>query len=168
MGSSSSWVSRTPRLVAPEYFDTKHGDPASPIDGQNLSYSQGEQLKDLQRHATHLKDDHSSPDLASVLRDLRRERLARTRRERTRALISTMEREWTRLYARNLTANAVYSEYTWQLAGTISQTWIASAKDEPWLRNEAGKQIAPRAAAVRTKGTAAIYGNDRQRFAKRP
>ena len=159
-------VENAPRLVKPEHFETKHGDPASPIDWQKLSSSQREQLNDLQRYATHLKDDHSSPDLASVLRDLRRERRARSRRERTRALISTLEREWTRLYAHNLTTNAVYSEYTWQRAGTISKTWIASAKDEPWMRSETGKQIAPRVAAVRTKGTAAIYGDDRQRFAR--
>ncbi len=159
-------VENTPRLVESADFETRYGDPASPIDWQKLSSSQREQLNDLQRHATHLKRDYSSPDLASVLRDLRRERRARGRRERTRALISTLEREWTRLYARNLTTNAVYSDHTWQRAGTISQTWIASAKDEPWLRNEAGKQIAPRVTAVRTKGTAAIHGNDRQRFAR--
>jgi len=159
-------VENTPRLVQPEHFETKHGDPASPIGWQKLSASQREQLNSFQRHATHLKHDCSSPDLASVLRDLRGERSARNRRERIRAMISTLEREWTRLYARNLTADAVYSEYTWQRAGTIPATWVASAKDEPWLRSEAGKQIAPRLAAVRTKGTAAIYGNDRQRFAK--
>ncbi len=159
-------VENAPRLVQPEHFETKYGDPASPIDRQKLSSSQRKQLNDLQRHATHFKDDLSSPDLSSVIYDIRRERRARNRRERTRALISTLEREWTRLYAHNLTTNAVYSDYTWQPAGTVSKTWVASAKDEPWLRSEAGKQIAPRVAVVRTKGTAAIYGNDRHRFAR--
>ena len=137
-----------------------------PLTGRSYQSFKRKELSDLPRYATHLKHDHSSPDLASVLRDLRRERSARSRRERVRALISTLEREWTRLYARNLTAEAVFSDYTWQRAGTISAAWIASAKDEPWLRSEAGRQIASRFATVRTKGTAAIYGNDRVRFAK--
>ena len=159
-------VENAPRLTGPEHFVTRYDDRASPIDRPKLSIIQREELSDLPRYATHLKHDHSSPDLASVLRNLRRERSARSRRERVRALISTLEREWTRLYARNLTAEAVFSEYTWQRAGTISATWIASAKDEPWLRSEAGRQIASRFATVRTRSTAAIYGNDRVRFAK--
>ena len=159
-------VENAPRLTGPEHFATRYDDRASPIDRPKLSIIQREELSDLPRYATHLKHDHSSPDLASVLRNLRRERSARSRRERVRALISTLEREWTRLYARNLTAEAVFSEYTWQRAGTISATWIASAKDEPWLRSEAGRQIASRFATVRTRSTAAIYGNDRVRFAK--
>ncbi len=155
-----------PRLVEPDYYETRFDDPASPIDVLQLSLSQREALVELKRHATHLKDDRLSPDLAAVLRDLRRVRKLRQRRDRVRALLSTLEREWTGLYADHVTAEAVYSQNTWHRAGTIPTSWIGRAMDEPWLTNEAGKPTPPRNLAVRTPATEAIFGDYRELYAR--
>ncbi len=154
-----------PRLVAPSRVETRYGDPASPIEPHLLARPQIEALRGLERHATHLKGDRLSPDLHAALKDLQRERGLRARRERARALLSTLEREWDRLYAPHTQADAVWSYGSWHRAGTIPASWLAEAMDEPWLTSEDGKKKAPRDLAVRTPATEAILGDDRSSFA---
>jgi hypothetical protein len=154
-----------PRLVAPSRVETRYGDPASPIEPRLLATPQIEALQGLARHATHLKGDRLSPDLLAALKDLQRERALRARRERARALLSTLEREWDRLYAPHTRADAVWSYGSWHRAGAIPASWLAEAMDEPWLTSEDGKKKAPRGLAVRTPATEAILGDDRSSFA---
>ena len=154
-----------PRLVTPSHVDTRYGDPASPIDPPKVSASQREVLGGLRRHATHLQGDRLSPDLDAVIRSLQRERGLRNRRDRARALIRTLDREWQLLYAPYTETRAVWSDFSWHVAGTIPATWLARARDERWLTSEAGKKKTPRELAVRTPATEAIFGNDRGSFA---
>jgi len=152
-----------PRLVEPTRIETRYGDPASPINWHLRA--QIEALGGLARYATHLKGERLSPDLLAVLKDLQHERRLRVRRDRARALLSTLQREWGRLYAPHTEAVAVWSESSWRRAGKIPTSWLANAMDEPWLTNEDGKKRAPRQLAVRTPATEAIFGDDRSLFA---
>jgi hypothetical protein len=158
-------VEVAPRLVKPEREETRYNDPASPIDEDALPGSQREALGRLERHATHLKHDRLSPDLLAVLQNLANERIHKTRRERARALLNALGREWERLYKSHTDALAVWSYGTWQSAGQIPATWLAFARDEPWLSSENGVRKPPTELAVRTRATEAVYGNDRGRFA---
>jgi hypothetical protein len=157
-------VEVAPRLVKPEREETRYGDPASRID-KALPGSQREALGRLERHATHLKQDRLSPDLVAVLRNLAEERIQKTRRERARALLNALSREWERLYASHTDALAVWSYGSWHVAGQIPATWLAFARDELWLSSEDGVPKPPKELAVRTRATEAVYGNDRGRFA---
>lgn len=154
-----------PRLEPRPDAETRYGDPASPIPGNPLSLSQREALRQLKRAATHLKGDRVSPDLLAVLRSIAKERTQRARRERARALLNTLEREWERLYASDVQARAVWSYGSWHTAGLIPATWLAFAIDEPWLSSEDGARKPPRELAVRTPATEAVFGNDKSRFA---
>jgi hypothetical protein len=146
-------------------MDTRYNELASPIDPDSLAGPQIEALSRMERQATHLKGDRTSPDLFAVLKDIQRERGIRTRRERTRALLNTFDREWDRLYATQLRAEAVWSYNTWHRAGTIPTSWLANAMSERWLTNQKGKKRAPLSLAVRTPATEAIFGDDRDLFA---
>lgn len=154
-----------PRLVEPSAIETRYADPASPIDDATLSKTQKEELACLSRFATHLKGDRLSPDLLAVLRDLQRERGLKKRRQRARALLSTLKREWNRLYEDCTSADAVWSERGWRISGTIRATWLGHAMDEPWLTSEDGTKRKPVELAVRTRVTEFLYGNDRESFA---
>jgi hypothetical protein len=153
-----------PRLVEPSESETRYGDPASPINSDGLRPPQVEALRRMERHATHLKGERLSPDLLAVLKNLQGERELRARRQRARALLSTLEREWTRLYASHTDAVAVWSYGSWHAAGTTPTTWLAYAMDEAWLTSEDGKKKPPRELAVRTPATEAIFGDDRSSF----
>jgi hypothetical protein len=152
-----------PRLVAPAAIETRHGDPASPIDFAALTASQREALAG--RHATHFKHDSRSPDLARVVTDIGRERSRSRRRERARALLLTLEREWRRVYQGHEEAIAVYSSYSWVPEASVPASWIAVAMDTPWLTTESGTSAPPRELVVRTRLTEALYGRDAARFA---
>lgn len=154
-----------PRLVEPTTVETRYGDPASPIDPHLLAAPQIEALGRLARHATHLKGERLSPDLLAVLKDMQHERRLRARRDRARALLSTLQREWDHLYAPHSEAVAVWSDASWRRAGEIPASWLANAMDEPWLTGEDGKKGAPRQLVVRTPATEAIFGDDRSSFA---
>lgn len=155
-----------PRLVRPSSVEERYGDPAHPIVWLELSESQRQALQSLPRRATHLKSDWIAPELVAVLNDISSERKVRNRSVRARALLSTLEREWTRLYADHVSATAVLSSYSWSVAGSVPTSWIAHAMDIAWLTNEAGKPCAPRNLAVRTLAMEAVYGDDRDRFAR--
>jgi hypothetical protein len=152
-----------PRLVEPQLFDTRHGDRASPIDFVALTPSQRAPLAGA--HATHLKGEQLSPDLARVVNDISRERARRRRRERARALLATLDREWQRLYDGHETAAAVYSSYSWVPATTLPASWLATARDTPWLTTESGAASCRRELVVRTPQTEALYGRDASMFA---
>lgn len=154
-----------PRLITSTDVETRHGDPATPIASLQLIAPQIDALRAFERHATHLKRDRLSPDLLAVLKDIQRERGLGARRERARALLNTLEREWERLYASHTTADAVWSEHTWRDAGEIPPSWVANAMCEPWLTSENGKKKAPCELAVRTPATEAISGNNPSLFA---
>jgi hypothetical protein len=154
-----------PRLVEPTHKETRYGDPATPVYWYRISASQREALNKFIRRPSHLKNDRLSPDLVVVLADIQKENKVRLRRERARALLMTMEREWERVYAKHTLASAVWSYMTWHTLGTAPSSWISSAMDEPWLTSEDGKKKPPRELAVRTPATEAIFGNDKSLFA---
>ncbi len=152
-----------PRLEAPRSFDTRHDDPASPINFAALTLSQREALSGA--YATHLKREALSPDLARVVADIGKERGRRRQRERARSLLATLDREWQRLYDGHETAVAVYSSYNWYRATTLPASWLALAMDTPWLLSEGGVVTPPRELVVRTPMNEALYRHDPQVFA---
>lgn len=152
-----------PRLVEPSHFDTRYGDPASPIDFDHITASQQYALSG--EYATHLKGEHLSPDLAHVVADIHRERSRKRRRERAKALLATLDRDWQRLYDGRETARAVYSSNSWYEAATLPATWLATAMDTAWLSTEAGRPSAPTDLVVRTKTNEALYSHDGDVFA---
>lgn len=154
-----------PRLIEPAAIETRYNVPATPIDREKLPSSQREVLRGLERHATHLQEDRVSPDLLLALRNLSQERRRGEHRTRVRALMSTLEREWQRIYQSHMEAVAVYSYGTWHTAGMVPASWLARAGDVRWLISEDRKKRLPRELAVRTPATVAIFGSDRSRFA---
>jgi hypothetical protein len=158
-------VEDAPRMMQPGYVETRHDDPASPIDFGRLAASRREALAQLGRHATHFKRERLCPDLYLVLKDIQGESNTKVRRERSKALLMTLVREWKRAYAGNLKTQAVYSYRTWHYAGEVPTEWIAQLMDEPWLTNEAGEPRSPSELVARTPATEAIFGDNRDLFA---
>jgi hypothetical protein len=151
-------------MFQPGLVDTRHNKPAFPIVDGQLTASQRTELAQLKTPATHLKKERLCPDLDLVVADIQREHSCRVRRERAKALLLTLDREWHR-YAPNLRATAVYSDRTWQTAGEISANWIARLRDEAWLTNELGDSHRPPELLARTSETEAIFGDERELFA---
>jgi hypothetical protein len=152
-----------PRLIAPSGIETRHGDPASPINFVALTPSQREAIRNS--YTTHFKDDWLSPDLARVVADIGRERGRNRQRDRGRALLATLDREWSRLYEGHETAAAVYSSHTWYRAASVPASWRAVAMDTAWLLSAERVVRPPSELVVRTPTTEALYGRDAAVFA---
>ncbi len=159
-------VEVAPRLVEPDEQAEGASQDTTSIDPRRLSRSQHEALSALRGEAMHLKGDRCSPDLVAVLHEIRRERGLRSRRARASALFATLDREWQRLYAEHTEAEAGRSYYRrWKPAGRIPSTWLAEARDKPWLTSQNGRRVAPRELVVPTPTTVALYGDDKSRLA---
>ena len=150
-----------PRLITPSTV-TQYGEPASPIGSAPLTASQAEALAGV--HATHLTGNLLAPDLAHVVDDMSRQRPGPDRLERARALLATLDREWRRIYEGHETARAVYASRGWRGDAEVPASWIAVARDTPWLTTEAAVSARPRDLAVRTRLTEALYGREYPRF----
>ena len=104
-------------------------------------------------------DDHAAPDLARVLADIAAEKNGQQRRERARALIGCLARNWERLepHARVTAANPYNG---WIHKGEVDAWWISEAASVPWLGNGRGRPAAPGELRVRTPTNEAMYGTD--------
>lgn len=154
-----------PRLQRAVADDTRYGYPATTINWRAVPTAQREAVRARAPRATHLQRDWRSPDLGLVIRDLMSESSRPKRKSRGLALVSVLNRAWSRLYAEHEEATAVHSDYTWRTAGTVPATWLALAASEPWLANQNGSLRSPRELVLRTPSNRRIYGDDRAVYA---
>lgn len=104
-------------------------------------------------------NDHAAPDLEKVLADIASEKNIQQRRERAKALIGCLSRNWDRLepHARVTAANPYNG---WINKGEVDAWWISKAASIPWLGNGRGKATSPGELRVRTATNEAMYGSD--------
>jgi hypothetical protein len=152
-----------PRLQDPSTVEFVYRDPANPMDFDNLTESQLVALDGA--HVTHTRGDHLSEDLKGVVDDIRKDRSRKRRAIRSRALLSTLDREWSRLYADKGEAQAVVSMWGWVQHGRLPATWLATAIDTAWLNSRDGNPTRPRELVVRTPATEAMYGENFELYA---
>ena len=86
-------------------------------------------------YASHLLDDHWSPDLDSVVLDIR-SAPAKLRVRRALALLSVLSRNWERRYAEFTLATAAYrADGRWYETGSVVATWLGRLSEAAWLPN---------------------------------
>lgn len=109
--------------------------------------------------ATYSLDDHDSPDLDEVARDIAGESKSANRRKRARALIASVSRGWDRL-GDDAVVTAAHDQYSWQHRGEIPAFWLWQVRSHAWLDNSRGEACRPVGLRVKTKATEAVYGPD--------
>ena len=152
-----------PHLRTPEDVELRYGEFASPIDHDALSASQRKALAG--EYASHLRGDRTSDDLRRVVEDIARDRSKKRRGERANALISTLGRDWDRLFADHAEVPAVVSYYRWEEQAKIPASWLSAAMDTAWLDDSEGTPQPPVDLAIRTPATEAIHGPEYESFA---
>jgi hypothetical protein len=107
--------------------------------------------------ATYTLEDRESPDLASVLTDIARDRKATRRRDRAAAVLATLGRAWDRLsdFA-EVTAATDY--YSWQTKGSVRAYWLWRAATIEWLDDNTATPRSPTDLRLRTPSTVAVHG----------
>ncbi len=111
--------------------------------------------------ATHTLDDHDSPDLHAVIKDIANERKPKQRRIRADSLLGTLARAWDRSFsdlAEVVAANDRYRK--WRERGRMNAFWLAQAKEVAWLDDENDTPRKPAELKIRTPGNEAIYDTD--------
>lgn len=108
-----------------------------------------------QRGAEQVEYDLLSPDLSLVLKQKLSKRDAKLR---SPALLSTLSRNWERLYAgrRNVPAQHVAIKYTY-MHGEVTAVWLNELRDTQWVAVGRGELVQPRLAVLRTPDTQTIY-----------
>ena len=114
--------------------------------------------------AEYTLEDHDSPDLLAVIKDISRERASQRRRERARALLSALGRDWGRHFSEFAEVVAAEGYYRWEPKGSVVAFWLAQAGDVTWLDDEDGAARKPTALRVRTPGSEAIYGLSKSNY----
>ncbi len=136
---------------------------------QSLPYPlfvlQQDAINKLQQKPTHLEGDSISPDLQAVVDNICRARKKAERKERGIALFEAISYSWDRLYSDAVSCSSVYYHRRWKPAGKIPSSWIAGLAQQPWLMNLKNEPKAPKALAIRTSATQAIYGDAPKLFA---
>ena len=145
-----------PRLVEPPNPESRYRVVAYRI-RPSSGAAQSDAVASLRGYATHLQDDWNSPDLAAVVADLVK-RGAKPRRSRSQALLRTIARAWSRLYADHALAVAVHSQYDWARVGEVPSSWRSILMSEPWLSNKFGRARAPRQLAFQSASMLDAFG----------
>lgn len=114
--------------------------------------------------AEYTLEDHDSPDLLAVIKDISLERSSQRRRERARALLAALDRAWDRHFNECAEVEAVEAYHSWHSKGKITAFWLAQAGDVTWLDDESGATRKPTALRVRTPGNEAIYGPSKSNY----
>jgi hypothetical protein len=153
-----------PRLTPPKDMESKYNEFAACIVYPTAPKPQIDALKRLNGQATHLRSDLHCPDLDAVMTGIAKLGV-RTRRDRAKALVATLNRAWQRLYGDHKTADAVYSNWGWISLGEVPATWLAIAMVRPWLSNLKNTPKAPIELAVPTDGMLRTFGEQRHWFA---
>lgn len=123
-----------------------------------------ERRKDLQnRSATYTLEDHDSPDLMAVVRDIAAEQDGTVRRRRAAALLRVLGRSWGAL-SEHHKVRAVSDYQTWNACGETDGFWLWQLKTTAWLDNQDGEPAAPCGLRERTTSTVAVYGADSAGF----
>ncbi len=134
-----------------------------------LKYGQTPVLHDqefrrLKRRPEVLRDDYTSPDLESVLRDICS--ASQTERsDRGLALIGLLDRHWQRSLQPKSICTATYFYYRERELGDVSATWIARLAGSPWLYNEEDEPSRPLELTIRSSFTQGLFGDATSRFA---
>lgn len=103
-----------------------------------------------------LADQHS-PDLATVLVDISKEKKPARRRERAAAMLASLGRAWDRL-GDSTEVTAAADDYGWQLKGSFRAFWLWQAGTIAWLDSDVGSPSRPLDLRLRTNSTLAVYG----------
>ncbi len=147
-----------PRLSPPpqKYAEPRYHEIAFRI-RPSSGAAQNDAIASLRGYATHLQDDWDSPELVAVVADLVKKSV-KLRRPRSEALLRTIARAWTRLYADNCVAKAVYPHYDWNRVGDVPSSWRSILMSEPWLSNKFGRAKAPRQLAFQSTSMLDAFG----------
>ena len=147
-----------PRLVERESPEFKYSQPAFHL-LPNAGVLQIEALAALGTWSTHLSEDRVAPDLDRVIADLISAPV-RSRRERSRALLSTIAEHWRNEYAAYAEVQAVHSQYGWVSEGVVPATWLSRLASQPWLSNRRQHAAAPMDLAIATPRAQDVFGHD--------
>lgn len=148
----------TPRLVDRTAPDYKYDQPAFPR-LPSAGTLQDEAVGALPRWVSHVRDERLSPDLELVVETLVALSV-RTRRERARALLTTIVEHWRNDYADSADVQACYSDYGWKDVGLVPAAWLSRLASRPWLSNQKGQPRRPMALAVQTQRAVEVFGPD--------
>lgn len=148
----------TPRLVEREGPELKYNRPAFRrlLDAGRL---QDEVVSGLSGWPTHVIDERVSPDLDLVIADLAAMPV-RVRRERARALLTTIAEHWRNDYADHAEVQAVHSDYGWVPNGVVPPAWLSRLASQPWLSNGRDRAVAPMDLAIPTPRAVEVFGPD--------
>lgn len=106
-------------------------------------------------------EDHRSPDLLAVLKDIEADRSEGA--QRAAILFRTLARAWDRPGDRSLERQSVAlagrkGKYAWNHRRDVPASWLADLIDRKWFRDEAGKLSKPAELTVRSPRAESIYG----------
>jgi hypothetical protein len=148
----------TPRLVEREQPEYRYNAPAF----RRLAAPgrlQQDAIDRLDGWPTHVIEEMLSPDLDLVMADLVVTPV-RLRRERARALLSTIAEHWRNDYAAYAEVQAVHSDYSWVVDGVVPAAWLSRLASAPWLSNQQQKPKPPMDLAVPTPRALEVFGNE--------
>jgi hypothetical protein len=148
----------TPRLIErvdPQY---KYNRPAFHR-LQDAGRLQDEAADRLSVWPTHVLDERVSPDLDLVVAELVAAPV-RARRDRARALLSTIAEHWRNDYADYAEVPAVHSLYGWVADGKVPAAWLSRLASQPWLSNQRNQAALPMDLAVSSPRAVEVFGSD--------
>jgi len=131
--------------------------------GLSMWVSDGSEARreELKKHgADFTLQDYESRDIQAVVEDISRDRDARQRRKRSRALITALGRAWDRDLREYTAVDAALAHYYWHIKPEVHAFWLWQIGDIAWLDDESGCPRRPRELRIRTPGTEAIYGDE--------
>ncbi len=155
-----------PRLVTPsdaQRVYQRDSREARPIYLWNMPEIQRIEIQAL-RSPTHLLNDRTSPDLDVVIADIIADPVAKSRRQRARALLGVLIRGWSH-YSQDLYAEAVFA-YNGELhsRGKVLSTWLARAASEPWLPSATGRLNPPCELHLLTEANRLAIGDRKSQY----
>lgn len=106
-------------------------------------------------------EDHRSPDLLAVLKDIEADRTEGA--QRAAILFRTLARAWDRPGERSLERQSVAlagrkGRHAWNHRRDVPASWLADLIDRKWFRDESGKLSKPSELTVRSPRAESIYG----------
>lgn len=102
-------------------------------------------------------EDRVCPDLILVLHDISKERSARARRTRAKAVLGMLSRAW-REIADEVEVEGVKAHHAWNHKATVRAFWVWEAATIGWLDDTGGQPTSPVQLRLRTAATTAVHG----------
>lgn len=156
---SALGAAASPRLVARNDAEYKYGVPAYQVVWGEFGRGWG----NVAGQATHVFDDHHSPDLDLVLADLVGQPV-RSRRQRAEALLLTIAEHWRNDYSDYAEVPAVYTNYGWTPVAAVPTSWLYRLMSAAWLSSRLDQARRPIELAVENSQSTEVFGADRALF----